>query len=115
MSCQNAPINSNVVPASDEYYRWDQTHVPQDYINQCEADPAGLPPTCGATMCDRDMVENMDSGYYRRPRYGREHRWGWNLPEYNHRMPFIRRPDNGMRWLPIGLVAALLFVMLNKK
>lgn len=124
MSCQNAPINSKVVPASDEFYRWDQTYVPQDYVNQCDADPAGLPPTCGATMCDEDTVENMHGGYYRGPhyRYRRAlygNRWGWNLPEYRRTIVVPTQaptqPPSHMWWLPVGVAAALLFVILKKK
>ena len=86
-SCAQAPIDSNhVVPAYDEHYRGDQTHVPQVYQNLCLADPdSGISTLdcsaqqgCQAQALSQQSLERFHGGRGggRRGWYGRGGR-GW--------------------------------------
>jgi hypothetical protein len=120
MSCKGASIDSNVIPAVDEFYRWDQTHVPVDYMNQCDSDPAGLPPTCHPTKCDSGMehmehMEHMNGAYQRRRStwYPRMQPIRRSYSPYPRTWTVQKRYDSSW-WLPVGVAVALLFVFLKK-
>ena len=68
-SCAQAPIDSNVVPAYDEYYRQDQTHIPANYESACEGEGCydSTKYSCGNSeipecdSCD-NTIEHMRGG-----------------------------------------------------
>lgn len=124
-SCDQAPIDTNVVSGYDEFYRYDQTHVPTTYLSACAGEGCvdtgcGVAPECGEEQCG--VIEDFRGGRrrHRRRHFGRRGYWGGYWPWYDtwaYRQPIVIKqpapaPQNDLsKWLlPIGVAVALLFV-----
>ncbi len=136
-SCANTPINSHVIPAWDEHYRRDQTHIPTRYQSACELEscfnPTEFTGGCGATIEHMHGGGGHGSGSGHgggghgsgnwRPRnvyIGSGGGWGnggWGWPWYYN--PVIVRPtmyDSGMgMWFLIAALILAVFYFARKR